>query len=182
LGRLYADGDLVYTASSMPIRDQEAFVASGPARVRFLCNRGANGIDGFVSSAIGAAVASASPAWIVLGDLCLYHDMNGLSTLNDVSSPVRIIVIENRGGGIFEFLPQAELIDRDEFEALFATPSGVTVERIAALHELAYTRIEQLDDLRDLPREARVVAEVRVDRRDNVAVHRRIAEAVATAV
>jgi 2-succinyl-5-enolpyruvyl-6-hydroxy-3-cyclohexene-1-carboxylate synthase len=182
LGRLYADGDLVYTASSMPIRDQEGFVASGPARARFLCNRGANGIDGLVSSAIGAAAASASPTWIVLGDLCLYHDMNGLSGLRHATAPVRIVVIENGGGGIFEFLPQAELIERDEFEALFATPSGVSVERIAALHGLAHVRIDELDDLRDLPRESRIIAEVAVDRRDNVAVHRRIAEAVATAV
>src|SRR5215211_472672 len=122
LGSLYADGEIVYTASSMPIRDQEAFVVAGPARVRFLCNRGANGIDGLVSSAIGAAAASGRPAWIVLGDLCLYHDMNGLSALRDASSPVRIVVIDNGGGGIFEFLPQAELIERDEFEALFGTP------------------------------------------------------------
>jgi 2-succinyl-5-enolpyruvyl-6-hydroxy-3-cyclohexene-1-carboxylate synthase len=182
LGSLYADGELVYTASSMPIRDQEAFVAAGPARVRFLCNRGANGIDGLVSSAIGAATASGSPAWIVLGDLCLYHDMNGLSALGDAGSPVRIVVIENRGGGIFEFLPQAELIERDEFEALFATPSGVPLERVAALHGLAHVRIDDLDQLRDLPRESAVIAEVPVDRRDNVAVHRRIADAVAAAV
>ena len=182
LGSLYADGELVYTASSMPIRDQEAFVVAGPARVRFLCNRGANGIDGLVSSAIGAAAASGRPAWIVLGDLCLYHDMNGLSALRDASSPVRIVVIDNGGGGIFEFLPQAELIERDEFEALFATPSGVSVERIAALHGLAHVRIDDLDQLRDLPRERAVIAEVPVDRRDNVAVHRRIADAVAAAV
>jgi 2-succinyl-5-enolpyruvyl-6-hydroxy-3-cyclohexene-1-carboxylate synthase len=182
LGSLYADGELVYTASSMPIRDQEAFVAAGPARVRFLCNRGANGIDGLVSSAIGAATARGSPAWIVLGDLCLYHDMNGLSALGDAGSPVRIVVIENRGGGIFEFLPQAELIERDEFEALFATPSGVPLERVAALHGLAHVRIDDLDQLRDLPRESAVIAEVPVDRRDNVAVHRRIADAVAAAV
>jgi 2-succinyl-5-enolpyruvyl-6-hydroxy-3-cyclohexene-1-carboxylate synthase len=182
LGSLYADGELVYTASSMPIRDQEAFVAAGPARVRFLCNRGANGIDGLVSSAIGAAAASGRPAWIVLGDLCLYHDMNGLSALRDASSPVRIVVIDNGGGGIFEFLPQAELIGRDEFEALFATPSGVSVDRIAGLHGLAHARIDDLDQLRDLPRESAVIAEVPVDRRDNVAVHRRIADAVAAAV
>ena len=182
LGRLYADGDVVYTASSMPIRDQEAFLASGPARVRLLCNRGANGIDGLVSSGIGAAAASGHATWIVVGDLCLYHDMNGLSALRDVDAPVRIVVINNNGGGIFEFLPQAELIERDEFEALFATPSGVSVERIAALHGLPFRRIDALEELVNLQRETRVIAEVPVERRDNVAVHRRIAHAVATAV
>jgi 2-succinyl-5-enolpyruvyl-6-hydroxy-3-cyclohexene-1-carboxylate synthase len=182
LGRLYADGELVYTASSMPIRDQEAFVASGPGRVRFLCNRGANGIDGLVSSGIGAAAASGSPTWIVAGDLCLYHDMNGLSALRDVTTPIRIVVINNSGGGIFEFLPQADLIEREEFEALFATPSGLSVERIAALHGVPYRRITALDDLGNLPRETRVIAEVPVDRLENVAVHRRIAAAVGAAV
>ena len=182
LARLYADGDLVYTASSMPIRDQEAFVPSGPARARFLCNRGANGIDGLVSSGIGAAAASGRPTWIVLGDLCLYHDMNGLSALNEATAPVRIVAIENRGGGIFEFLPQAELIDRDEFEALFAAPSGVSIERIAALHGVEHVRIDHLDQLDDLPRHQQVIAEVAVDRRETVAVHRRIADAVAGAI
>jgi 2-succinyl-5-enolpyruvyl-6-hydroxy-3-cyclohexene-1-carboxylate synthase len=182
LGRLYADGDLVYTASSMPIRDQEAYVPSGPARVRFLCNRGANGIDGLVSSGIGAAKSCGQPTWLVLGDLCLYHDMNGLSALRGVDAPVRIVVINNGGGGIFEFLPQAELIERDEFEALFGTPSGVSVERIAALHGIAHRRIDDLAELADLPRESRVIAEVPVDRQENVAVHRRIADAVAAAV
>jgi 2-succinyl-5-enolpyruvyl-6-hydroxy-3-cyclohexene-1-carboxylate synthase len=182
LGRLYADGELVYTASSMPIRDQEAYVPSGPTRVRFLCNRGANGIDGLVSSGIGAAAASGRPTWLVLGDLCLYHDMNGLSALRGVDAPVRIVVVNNGGGGIFEFLPQAELIERDEFEAMFGTPSGVSVERIAALHGIAHRRIDDLAELADLPRESRVIAEVPVDRRENVEIHRRIAEAVAAAV
>jgi 2-succinyl-5-enolpyruvyl-6-hydroxy-3-cyclohexene-1-carboxylate synthase len=182
LAGLYADGDIVYTASSMPIRDQEAFVPSGPARARFLCNRGANGIDGFVSSAIGAAVAARRPTWLVLGDLCLYHDMNGLSAVRAASAPVRIVAIENRGGGIFEFLPQAEQIDREEFEALFAAPSGVSIERVAALHGIDYVPIDELDQLADLARHTRVIAEVQVDRRENVAVHRRIADAVAGAV
>ena len=179
LARLYADGDLVYTASSMPIRDQEAFVPAGPARVRFLCNRGANGIDGLVSSGVGAALATGRPTWIVLGDLCLYHDMNGLSGLRPATAPVRIVAIENRGGGIFEFLPQAELIDRDEFEALFAAPSGVSIADIAALHRIEHVRIDDLGRLADLARHPRVIAEVPVDRRENVAVHRRIAAAVA---
>jgi 2-succinyl-5-enolpyruvyl-6-hydroxy-3-cyclohexene-1-carboxylate synthase len=182
LARLYADGDLVYTASSMPIRDQEAFVPSGPARARFLCNRGANGIDGLVSSGIGAAVATGRPTWIVLGDLCLYHDMNGLSALRAATAPVRIVAIENRGGGIFEFLPQAEQVDREEFEALFAAPSGVEIERVAALHGIEHVLVEDLDQLADLARHNRVIAEVRVDRRENVATHRRIADAAAAAL
>src|SRR5262249_24293641 len=90
LGEGHADGDLVYTASSMPIRDQETFLSAGPTDAHFLCNRGANGIDGLVSSGIGAAHASGRPTTIVTGDLGLLHDVGGLAALRDVSTPVRI--------------------------------------------------------------------------------------------
>jgi 2-succinyl-5-enolpyruvyl-6-hydroxy-3-cyclohexene-1-carboxylate synthase len=182
LGRLYADGELVYTASSMPIRDQEAFLPSRPARVRFLCNRGANGIDGLLSSAIGAAAASGSPTWIVIGDLGLYHDMNGLAALGEAGSPVRIVVLNNGGGGIFEFLPQSELVDREEFEALFATPLPMRVERVAELYGVPYAPVEELDRLEDVATRDRVIAELPVDRVENVGVHRRLAGAVAEAL
>ncbi len=105
LGAAHRDGDLVYTGSSMPIRDQEAFLAAGDADVLFLSNRGANGIDGLVSSGIGAAQASGRPTTIVTGDLGLLHDLGGLAALRDVATPVRIVVIDNDGGGIFHFLP-----------------------------------------------------------------------------
>jgi 2-succinyl-5-enolpyruvyl-6-hydroxy-3-cyclohexene-1-carboxylate synthase len=176
LGRLYADGDLVYTASSMPIRDQEAFLPPGPARVRFLCNRGANGIDGLVSSALGAAAASGRPTWVVLGDLGLYHDMNGLAALHGVEAPVRIVVLNNGGGGIFEFLPQAEALDRDEFEALLGTPLNLEIRRIAALYGIEHRPIESLDDLADLTSADRAIAEVPIDRLENLSLHRRLAE------
>ena len=78
----------------------------------FLCNRGANGIDGLISSGIGAAQASGRPTTIVTGDLGLLHDIGGLAALRDVSTPVRIVVIDNDGGGIFHFLPQAEALER----------------------------------------------------------------------
>jgi 2-succinyl-5-enolpyruvyl-6-hydroxy-3-cyclohexene-1-carboxylate synthase len=182
LGRLYADGELVYTASSMPIRDQEAFAAPSPAEVRFLCNRGANGIDGLVSSGIGAAAASGRPTWIVTGDLGLYHDMNGLAALAEASAPVRIVVINNDGGGIFEFLPQAEQLDREEFEALMGTPVGLDPAKVAALYEVPYTRIEQLDELDGAARRGTGLLEVPVDRRANVEIHRRIADRVGEAL
>jgi 2-succinyl-5-enolpyruvyl-6-hydroxy-3-cyclohexene-1-carboxylate synthase len=135
-----------------------------------------------VSSGIGAAIATGKPTWIVVGDLCLYHDMNGLSALRDATAPVRIVAIDNHGGGIFEFLPQANMIDRAEFEALFATPAGVSLGGIAALHGLSHLRIERLDQLADLARETRVIAEVAVDRRENVRIHRAIADAVGAAI
>jgi len=182
LARLFQDGELVYTASSMPIRDQEAFVPAGPARVRFLCNRGANGIDGLISSGIGAAAASGNPIWIVTGDLGLYHDMNGLAALREASADVRIVVLNNDGGGIFEFLPQAEHVEREEFEALLGTPLGLEPARIAALYGLPHVRVEGLDELEDVAGKGTAMIEVPVDRRRNVEVHRRIAEAVGDAL
>jgi 2-succinyl-5-enolpyruvyl-6-hydroxy-3-cyclohexene-1-carboxylate synthase len=181
LGAIYSNGDQVYTASSMPIRDQETFLPAGAARVRFLCNRGANGIDGLISSAAGAAASSGRPTWVLVGDLGLVHDMNGLAALREVDTPVRVVVLNNGGGGIFEFLPQAEAMDRDEFEALLGTPSGLEIERIAALHGLRYERVERLDDLA-APTDAPVILEVEVDRAENHALHRRLTEIATTAI
>ncbi|HEX7059964.1 MAG TPA: 2-succinyl-5-enolpyruvyl-6-hydroxy-3-cyclohexene-1-carboxylic-acid synthase [Solirubrobacterales bacterium] len=147
LGAAYRDSDLIYTASSMPIRDQEAFLPSIEANVHFLCNRGANGIDGLVSSGIGAAHATGRPTTILTGDLGLLHDIGGLAALRDVSTPVRIIVIDNDGGGIFHRLPQAEAMGDEEFEALLGTPRGVEVAKAASLFGLAHRRVDSLDQL-----------------------------------
>ncbi len=113
---------------------------SGGADVLFLCNRGANGIDGLVSSGIGAAHASGRPTVIVTGDLGLLHDIGGLAALRDVETPVRIVVVNNDGGGIFHFLPQEEAMPEEEFEALLGTPRGVDPVRAAELFGLKYTQ------------------------------------------
>ena len=172
LGDALADGELIYTASSMPIRDQEAFMAGGDADVVFYANRGANGIDGLVSSGIGAAVATGRPTWIVTGELGLFHDMNALATLRHASVPIRIVVIDNGGGGIFEFLPQAEQIDRDEFEAILGTPLGIKTDRIAELHGIDYVHVERLQDLPRIEHRT-ILVELRSDRGANLALHRR---------
>ena len=147
LGHAHKDCDLVYTASSMPIRDQEAFLAPSETDALFLCNRGANGIDGLVSSGIGAAHASARPTTIVTGDLGLLHDIGGLAALRDVSVPVRIVVVNNDGGGIFGFLPQAKTLAAEEFEVLLTTPRNVDVSKAAALFDLPHRRLKSLGEL-----------------------------------
>ncbi len=147
LGRAYRDGDLVYTASSMPIRDQEAYLPSTAADVCFLSNRGANGIDGLISSGIGAARSSGRPTTIVTGDLGLLHDLGGLAALREVTSPVRVVVVDNDGGGIFHLLPQAKALDEEEFEALLATPRGIDLARAAALFDLPYREALRAADL-----------------------------------
>ena len=183
LGDAYADGDQVYTASSMPIRDQEAFLPAGPAAVTFLANRGANGIDGLISSGIGAAIAAGRPTWIITGDVGLAHDMNGLAAAREAGVPIRVVVIDNGGGGIFDFLPQAEQIDRDEFETIMGTPTAIELDRVAALHGLRHIRIADPGDLREAAGDDSVLIEVPVpDRRANVELHRRITDAAAAAV
>jgi 2-succinyl-5-enolpyruvyl-6-hydroxy-3-cyclohexene-1-carboxylate synthase len=182
LGAAHRDGDLVYTASSMPIRDQEAFLAAGPADALFLANRGTNGIDGLISSGIGAAHASGRPTTILSGDLGLLHDIGGLAALRDVSTPVRIVVIDNDGGGIFHFLPQEKALGTDEFEALLGTPRGVEVAKAAALFDLSHHRLESLAGLPDALAAGTGLIEVKVDRHANVELHQRLAQRVQAAL
>jgi 2-succinyl-5-enolpyruvyl-6-hydroxy-3-cyclohexene-1-carboxylate synthase len=183
LGAAHGDGDLVYTASSMPIRDQEAFLPAARTDALFLCNRGANGIDGLVSSGIGAGAASGRPTTIVTGDLGLLHDIGGLAAARaEGRPPLRIVVIDNDGGGIFHFLPQAAVLGDDEFEALLGTPRGVDAARAAALFGLPHRRLESLEALPEALAAGSGLVEVDVDRGRNVAVHRTIETAVREAV
>ena len=182
LGAAYTDGDLVYTASSMPIRDQEAFLPTTEADATFLCNRGANGIDGLISSGIGAAKASGRPTTIVTGDLGLLHDVGGLAALREVETPVRIVVVDNDGGGIFSFLPQRGALDDGEFEALLGTPRGVSVARAADLFSLPHRRLDSLDGLPEALAAGTALIEVPLDRQANADLHRRLAERVAAAI
>jgi len=178
LGRAHRDGDLVYTASSMPIRDQEAFLGSQDTDVLFLSNRGANGIDGLVSSGIGAAHASGRPTTIVTGDIGLLHDIGGLAALRDVSTPVRIVVIDNGGGGIFHFLPQAGALAGEEFEGLLGTPRGVDAAKAAALFDLPHRRLASLTELPEALAAGTGLIEVRTDRHTNVETHNQLTEQV----
>ena len=180
LGAAYADGDLVYTASSLPIRDQEGFAAGGDALVLFLANRGANGIDGIVSSGVGAAAAAGRPAWILTGDLGLYHDLNAVALLRDSEVPIRLVVFNNDGGGIFEFLPQAGQLERDEFETLFGTATGLDPERAAGLWGIPFRRAEAPDAVGGEPRTELI--EVRTDRRAGVELRRTLTRAATEAV
>src|SRR5260221_10765978 len=115
------DGDSVLAASSMPVRDLESFLRPGPEGVRFASNRGANGIDGLVSTSAGLAAGSGARTWAVLGDLALFHDLGGLAPVPH-SPDLRLIVIDTSGGGIFPFLPPAEALTAGAFEPLMGTP------------------------------------------------------------
>jgi len=181
LGEAYRDGDRVLLASSMPVRDAESFLGTAPAAVTFHANRGANGIDGLVATASGLATAG-DGVWAVLGDLALAHDVGGLALAATAPGPLRIVVIDNGGGGIFDFLPQAGQVEPARFERIFTTPSGLDVERAAGLFGLEYARIDTRAALVDLAGSDRIVAHVPLARDGNRAIHEATAEAVASAV
>jgi 2-succinyl-5-enolpyruvyl-6-hydroxy-3-cyclohexene-1-carboxylate synthase len=166
----------------MPIRDQEAFLPPVETDLIFLCNRGANGIDGFVSSGIGAAVASGRPTTVVTGDLGLLHDIGGLAAMEGAEAPLRIVVINNDGGGIFHFLPQQSALAEEEFEELLGTPRGVDAGRAAALFGLEHRRVEDLATLTEALAAGSGLIEVPVERRSNVELHRRLSQRVASAL
>ena len=121
--------------------------APGEADVLFLANRGANGIDGLVSSGIGAAHASGRPTVIVTGDLGLLHDLGGLARCADVETPVRIVVVNNDGGGIFQLPAPGGGDERSEFETLLGTPRAVDVAEAAALFGLPHRPVEASSEL-----------------------------------
>jgi 2-succinyl-5-enolpyruvyl-6-hydroxy-3-cyclohexene-1-carboxylate synthase len=120
-------GSLVVLGNSMPVRDADTFLGSSDRVVRFCGNRGASGIDGVMSSALGAAAARRDhPTVLVVGDLSFLHDLGALQIAARHAVPLLIIAVHNDGGGIFSFLPQASL--DEAFDALFATPHGLALE------------------------------------------------------
>jgi 2-succinyl-5-enolpyruvyl-6-hydroxy-3-cyclohexene-1-carboxylate synthase len=117
---------LVVLGNSMPVRDADTFLGSSDRALRFCGNRGASGIDGVMSSALGAAAARREPTVLVVGDLSFLHDLGALQIAARYAVPLLIVAVHNDGGGIFSFLPQARL--DGPFEALFGTPHGLELE------------------------------------------------------
>jgi 2-succinyl-5-enolpyruvyl-6-hydroxy-3-cyclohexene-1-carboxylate synthase len=168
----------VYVASSMPVRDLESFLPAVDRPLRFLANRGANGIDGLVSSGLGAAAAAPGRTFVLLGDLALYHDMNGLLASSRLGLEATFVVLNNGGGSIFDFLPIAR--HSDGYEELFGTPTGLDLEKVAALYELPFSRVTSHGAL-DAALEGPGLVEIVLDRPRNVALHRQVFEVVEAA-
>jgi 2-succinyl-5-enolpyruvyl-6-hydroxy-3-cyclohexene-1-carboxylate synthase len=176
---------LLFSGSSMPIRDLDAF-APASARARMLSSRGLNGIDGSLSTALGAAAATGLPTVALLGDLTLLHDLGGLVTARRLGVPLTIVCVNNDGGGIFSFLPVAQAISPGRFEALFGTPHGVDLSAAAALAGARYLQPATPAALREaitgsLGHGLHLI-EVRTSRVDNVAAHRALQQAVCDAL
>jgi 2-succinyl-5-enolpyruvyl-6-hydroxy-3-cyclohexene-1-carboxylate synthase len=183
--RALPEGSTLVVSSSMPVRDLEWFA---PPRegVRVLANRGANGIDGVVSSAVGVALGG-GPTAVLVGDVAFLHDTNAL--LGSVTRPVSlaIVVVDNRGGGIFSFLPQAAALEPTRFEQLFGTPHDVDLLALAAAHGVPGVEVRDAAAVASALHAAvdgggvRLVV-VRSDRAENVRVHEALQAAVATAL
>ena len=177
-------GSTLAVASSMPVRDLD-LTMHPRSGLRVLANRGASGIDGFVSTALGIAAADRGPVFALGGDLSVLHDQNGFLPSPTGRPDLVMVVLNNDGGGIFSFLPQARF--PRGYETLFGTPHGIDFANLAALHGLGHRRLDSAGDLADRVLAARVaggiqLVEVRTDRAANLDLHRRIEQAALTAL
>jgi 2-succinyl-5-enolpyruvyl-6-hydroxy-3-cyclohexene-1-carboxylate synthase len=173
---------VVWVASSMPIRDVETFFPSLDSPIRFLANRGANGIDGTVSSARGAALAHPERrAWLVTGELAQIHDLGGLAALRRAGAELTIVCVNNDGGGIFDFLPVAGAAEREAYVAHVLTPSELPLSHVAALAGLPHVVARTAADIRAALAEPGLI-EYRTDRASNVTKHRDVWAAVNAAL
>ncbi len=190
-GRLMAEivraipgGTPLFVSSSMPVRDLDAFGGAHEGPLTVFGNRGASGIDGIVSTALGVAAGAGQATVAVLGDLALLHDVNGLLAAREPDVQVVFVVVNNDGGGIFHFLPVRD--HEPAFTPYFATPHGIDLSNAAALYGVEHRRVDSVDELAAAVREAlygatSVVLEVRTDRDENRRAHERAADEVARA-
>lgn len=171
VSRSLRKNDVLFLASSMPVRDMDMFGVGGHEQTVVVANRGVSGIDGTVSSAVGYAKGSGRPLKLIIGDLALLHDLNSLALVRSANVPVKIIVINNNGGGIFSFLPIAGV--PRHFEACFGTPHWFTDFRNAAKQfELPYVRVDTTAALHKALAGRAVLIEVKSNRRENHTAHR----------
>jgi 2-succinyl-5-enolpyruvyl-6-hydroxy-3-cyclohexene-1-carboxylate synthase len=178
------EGATLVVSSSMPVRDVERYAVPRTG-VRIVGNRGANGIDGVVSTAVGVAVGTRAPTALLIGDIAFLHDSNGLLGVPARRIDLVCVVVDNDGGGIFSFLPQASSVPGPRFEQLFGTPHGldlVAVARALGAEARAVDGDLAGEMAAALDKGGVHVLVVRTDRDANVDVHRRLDEAVAAAV
>ncbi len=176
----------VFVGSSMPIRAADSFWPLSKPLQRFYGNRGASGIDGLVSTGLGVATGrSEVPTVLLLGDLSVYHDMNGLWAIGRHGVKATVVVCDNNGGGVFNFLPQAQ--HPDVFEEIFATPLGLDFAQIARLYGLVYSPVTDRSGLEPaisdaIEKATPTMVVVRFKRDDSVSGHRLCWEAAAAAL
>jgi len=183
LSKFLPEESIVFAGNGMPVRDMDTFMPSSKNSTRFLSNRGASGIDGVISSALGVSAVSGKTTFLVIGDISFFHDMNGLLAAKAHSLNCTIIVVNNDGGGIFSFLPQYAY--DDIFEPLFGTPHGLTFRAAADLYGLGYFLVNNWQEFgsavkQSLRTEGTTIVEIPGDRDSNVAMHRIVWERVSS--
>ncbi len=167
--------DLI-SGSSMPIRDVDTFFNQTTKDIEIFANRGTNGIDGVVSTALGVQQARKRPATLLIGDISFLHDLNGLLVSRFHKTDLTIVVMNNDGGGIFSYLPQSK--EERYFEMLFGTPTGLTFDSIANMYQAEYFAIETKEAFINalaIPKKSDLrIIEVKTNRQDNVIAHRHL--------
>lgn len=176
LSKIIPTKSTVFVGNSMPIRDVDTFFHQTQKDVRIMANRGANGIDGVVSTALGASVYQ-RPLYLLIGDLSFFHDLNGLLAAKMYKLNIHILLINNDGGGIFSFLPQAN--EAKHFELLFGTPTGLDFEHAVKMYGGKYKNIADWTEFEQAIKqtshqEGLNVIEIQTDREKNAASHRQI--------
>lgn len=172
--KVIPDESSLYVGNSMAVRDLDSFFMTTMKHISVLANRGANGIDGMVSSGLGAA-SSGTPVSLLLGDLSFFHDLNGLMAAKHYKLNITILLINNNGGGIFSFLPQAT--DKKHFDALFGTPLDIDFQQVIAMYGGVYAQATSETELKELlyssyQYNGLSVIEVKTDRTANAKWHR----------
>ena len=160
--------DALFVSNSMPIRDVDNLLFD--SEVEVYANRGANGIDGVISTALGMAVHK--KVTLLIGDLAFYHDMNGLlmAKLNDIH--INVVILNNDGGGIFSYLPQKTAAEQ-YFERLFGTPTGLNFEYTAMLYDFSFKRLDNITDFSQVSfsNMNSYIYEILTNREDNLEQH-----------
>ncbi len=193
LAEALPDGAVLWAASSMPVRDLDGWLPSTQRAITVHSNRGANGIDGAVSTALGSAAVADGPVALVVGDIAFLHDLNALVAARLHGLSATIVLVNNDGGGIFSFLPQAQPAASlpgtglpEHYEELFGTPHGIDVGPIVTAlggeHRLVGSADFATAIADSLGRPGVRVLELRADRARNVVLHRDVAAVVARAL
>ena len=171
VSRMLAKGEILYLASSMPVRDMDMFGVGVHAACTVVANRGVSGIDGTIASAVGYAKGAGAPVTLLIGDLALLHDLNSLALVAVAKVPVKVVVVNNNGGGIFSFLPVAGA--GKHYETCFGTPHGMRDFSAAAKQfGIAYRQPVHGDELKEaLGLSGAAVIEIKTTRRENARIH-----------
>ena len=183
ISRYISKDSALFLASSLPVREMDMYAVSDGARIPVDYNRGVSGIDGTIASAIGYANGIERPVTLLIGDLAFLHDLNSLALVKQSKFPITIIIINNDGGGIFSFLPVAEIVKK--FEKYFGTPHGLSFEKSAEQFDIIYQNPKTIADFTKIycasqKKRKSSIIEVNTQRSANLELNKHISRAITT--